>query len=354
MNKEKIISDSYYNDIGLNSIEKLYFKLKDKGITRKDIQQFLDKQATYQQHKTVRRKIIYFPIVSPGINHTLQIDLADFSDISSMNDGFKYLIVIIDVFSRYAWVFPIKNKNSTTINNIMNDFLLKMPDVRIIMSDNGSEFINTEYKGILNKLKIKPLYVDNTNHHNHKLSIVDRFIRTLRTMIDKYLTMRDTNKYINVLNKILDTYNNSYHSSIKSMPSKPDEEYIRSSYAERQMNALIQESTFDIGDSVRFLKNRVTFSKGSLPSWSKEVHKIINRTAHSYELDNHNWFKYYELQPVFKVENVSIEEHNEPSRPQIRKENRVKITFTREGMLPENIIQGKGQVKRSIKLKDYI
>ena len=126
MNKEEIISEAYYNDIGLNSIEKLYFKLKDNRrlplITRKDIQQFLDKQATYQQHKTVRRKIIYFPIVSPGINHNLQIDLADFSDISNMNDNVKYLIVIVDVFSRYAWVFPIKNKSSDTINNIMNDF----------------------------------------------------------------------------------------------------------------------------------------------------------------------------------------------------------------------------------------
>ena len=206
---------------------------------------------------------------------------------------------------------------SDTVNDVISDYLLKMPDVRIIMSDNGSEFINSGYKDILNKFNIKPLYADNTNHHNHKLSIVDSFIRTLRTMIDKYLTMKDTNRYIDVLTKLLETYNTSYHSSVKSTPSNPDESYIRNTYAERQMKALIQEQTFDIGDTVRFFKNRVMFSKGSLPTLSKEIHKIINRTAHSYELDNHIWFKYYELQPIFKVE--TIVKSKEPTRPQIRK-----------------------------------
>ena len=94
------------------------------------------------------------------------------------------------------------------------------------------------------------------------------------------------------------------------------------------------------------------FSKGSLPTWSKEVHKIINRAADSYELDNHNWFKYYELQPIFKVE--TIVKSKEPTRPQMRKENKIKRILRREKMLPENIIQGKRQVKRSTMLIDYI
>ncbi len=86
---------------------------------------------------------------------------------------------------------------------------------------------------------------------------------------------------------------------------------------------------FDIGDSVRFTKNRVMFEKGSLPKWSKEVHKIIDNKVHSYKLDNGKFYKYYQLQGVNGVETFEPPkiQPRQPTRENLRKDNRVRRTL---------------------------
>ena len=99
--KEAIIRQAFQDpSTGLVSSDKLFRKLQSQNITRREIQNFFEKQESYQLHKkppTVRN---YFPVVSQGVNDILQIDLADFSDISTTNDGYKNLVTIVEVFSR--------------------------------------------------------------------------------------------------------------------------------------------------------------------------------------------------------------------------------------------------------------
>ena len=356
MNKETLLKESFYSpETGLVSSEKLFKKLKDKGITRKELQEFINKQESYQLHKQPPKVHHYFPIVSDYVNEIIQVDLADFSDISSNNDGYEYLLIFIDVMSRYATVYPIKNKNSTTINELLNKFIHKTPNIRKIMSDNGSEFINKEYKNILQQHNIVPIYVDVNEQKGHKLAIVDRFTRTIRSMINKYLTMNDTTKYINVLPKIVENYNNTFHTTIKSTPSKPDVEHIKEINNRRTIDALLEEKTFEIGDKVRYLKNPVLFQKGSLPNWSKTIHTIVDKTAHSYKLNNDRAYKYYELQLIPIVQSQKIIETrakaNEPSKEQLRKANTIKRRLTKDGIDISNVIKERRERKPTDRFK---
>ena len=112
------------------------------------------------------------------------------------------------------------------------------------------------------------------------------------------------------------------------------------------------------------------FEKGSLPKWSKEIHEVIDNTKHTYTLDNNKTYKYYQLMKIDHVEVHGQSPHTlpkrslgevpdlqnaiTPTREKIRKDNKVKRILRREEMLPENIIEGKRQVKRATTLKDYI
>ena len=86
----------------------------------------------------------------------------------------------------------------------------------IINCDNGSEWISTPFKKLCKDNNIQINYVDVGDHH--KLGIVDRFVRTLRGMINKYMTMHNTTKYINVIDDLVESYNTSYHLGIKMIP----------------------------------------------------------------------------------------------------------------------------------------
>jgi hypothetical protein len=166
------------------------------------------------------------------------------------------------------------------------------------------------------------------------MGVVERFNRTIRGLINKYLTTYKTTKYIDVLNKIVHTYNTTYHSTIKSSPIDADVGVIQGVLQDKELKAMKEEQVFDIGDSVRFIKNRVMFEKGSLPKWSKEVHKTIDKKVHSYKLDNGKFYKYYQLQGVKGVE--TFEPQKQPragvTRETLRQDNRVRRTLKSDDM----------------------
>ena len=118
-------------------------------------------------------------------------------------------------------------------------------------------------------------YVDVGDHH--KMGIVDRFVRTLREKINQYFTMYNTTKYINVLPKIMHGYNNSYHSGIKKVPVKveQDDEEVLDLTNKRYGKAKLEETRFNDGNVVRYVINRKAFEKRSLPKGGKQTHRII-------------------------------------------------------------------------------
>ena len=198
----------------------------------------------------------YFPITSPTDSpfELLQIDLIDLSNLSGSNNNVKYLLVVIDVHSRFAFVVPMKNKLAETINEAIEP-ILKESKCNYVECDNGSEFTNKLFKDLMKKYDVQIIYVDVGNHR--ALGTVDRFCRTIRSLINKYLEANETTKYIDTLPDLVYNYNNSYHKGIKGIPSSYSEIKIKTINKIKQNEAKKQEKIFKIND--RYIINRIAF-----------------------------------------------------------------------------------------------
>ena len=218
--------------------------------------------------------------------------------------------------------------------------ILKIVIPKRINCDKGSEFISSQFKDVLKKYNVEVQYIDITNHT--KLGIIDRFVRTLRDMISKYMTVHETSNYIDALPDLIDNYNTSFHKGIQTSPDKVkqrDKDIFKLTQ-QRFIDAKNDEVKYNIGDNVRFKLKRSMFQKGN-PIWSKNVHKIIGQNQHSYILDNNNSYMYYDLQPTHTVEITKTITKPTTTREALRKQNKINQLLKREDILSENIINTK-------------
>ena len=135
--------------------------------------------------------------------------------ISKFNKGFRFLLCVIDIFSKYASVILLKCKNGVSIVNgfqkILDDSNRKP---NRIWNDKGGEFYNSSFKKWLKDNDIEMYSI----HNEGKSVLAERFIRTLKTKIYRYITSISKNVYIDKLDDIVDEYNNTYHRTIKMKP----------------------------------------------------------------------------------------------------------------------------------------
>ena len=338
--KEVLLFNLFYGENTQYTNEKdLYEAVKNKGITHKEVKDFVQKQEVTQLFKRQKRVKHYFPIASRYKYEILQMDIADLSNLSSVNKNYNYLLCAIDVFSRLAFVVPMKNKTTSDIIDATKEIVDSVAPA-IINCDNGSEFTSKQFKDLMKKRGITINYVDVGDHH--KLGVIDRFVRTLRERINKYLEMHNTTKYIDVLPKLVYNYNHSYHSAIKKKPievTNEDENVIELTNR-KWVKAKKEETKFNDGDLVRYILNRKQFEKGTLPKFSKVVHKIVSHTEHTYILENGKTYKYYELQKISDVQKLE-KQQKEPTREQLRQQNTKKRRFNRTGLTTSDILTTK-------------
>ena len=147
-------------------------------------------------------------------------DQADIQLIRKFNKGFRFLLCVVDIYSKYAWVIPLKDKNGITITDAFQKILDESNcKPNTIWVDKGSEYYNRSVKSWLVKNDIE-IY---SAHNEGKFVIAERFIRTLKNKIYKYMTSISKDVYIDKLDDIVNNYNNTYHSTIKmkSVDVKP-------------------------------------------------------------------------------------------------------------------------------------
>ena len=186
------------------------------------------------------------------------VDLADIQLLSKFNKGFRFLLCVIDIFSKYAWVIPLKDKKGISIINAFQ-ILLKESNRKPnkIWVDKESEFYNSSLKKWLKD--DSEMY--STNNEG-KYVIAERFTRTLKNKIYKYVTSISKNVYIDKLDDIVRKYNNTYHASIKMKPvDVKDNTYID---FKKEVND--KDPKFKIGDHVRISKYKNIFAKGYMPN----------------------------------------------------------------------------------------
>ena len=168
--------------------------------------------------------------------------------ISKFNKGFRFLLCVIDIFSKYAWVVPLKDKKGISIVNAFQK-ILKESDRRPnkIWVDKGSEFYNNFFKKWSKDNDIEMYSI----HIEGKSVIAERFIRTLKNKIYKYMTAISKNVYIDKLDDIVNEYNNTCHRTIKMKPvDANDNTYIDSMESQSSKEVSAKDPKFKVDDHV--------------------------------------------------------------------------------------------------------
>lgn len=189
--------------------------------------------------------------------------------LSKYNKGYKYLLNVIDLFSKYAYSIPLKSKSSKEIieafENLFNE---RKPNK--LWTDQGSEFMNNNFKKYLDDRNITLYHVYNEG----KAAVIERFNRTIGEMIQKHMTATNSNKYIDILQNLIDNYNSKYHSTIKMSPidaSKfENKDIVLKNYGYNQFHSA-DKPKFKVGDTVRISVIKNTFEKRYKPNWSDEI-----------------------------------------------------------------------------------
>lgn len=282
----------------------------DGSIKTKDVKTWLQNKDTYTLHKPVRLKFRRRRTFTVGIDDLWQADLADVSSLSKYNDKNKYLLTCLDVFSKHAWVVPLKSKTGAALTVAFSSMLHDRHPVHL-QTDKGTEFLNKQFQSMLRKNDIRFYTTENSDT---KASVVERFNRTFKTKMWKYFTYKNTQRYIDVLQDLVHSYNSTYHRSIGMAPNQvsvENEDDVRKQlYGKKKMPP---KWKYVIGDKVRISNAKQAFKKGYLGSWSVEIFTIEARIPSdpvTYEIADLNGVKiqgkFYEpeLQKILKEDDV--------------------------------------------------
>ena len=269
-----------------------------------------NQQLAEELHKPIIKKIKRREIHAAFKGNIWGADLADMQLLSRYNKGIRFLLCVIDIFSRYAWVVPLKDKKGVSIITAFQSILKqsnRKPNK--IWVDKGSEFYNGTFKKWLQDNDI----VMYSTYNEGKSVVAERFIRTLKSKIYKHMTSISKNVYIDKLDDIVDEYNNAYHATIKMKPIDfKDNTYINT---DKEINN--KDPKFKVGDHVRISKYKNIFAKSYTPNWSAGIFvikKVKNTVPWTYVINDQNGeeitetFYEKELQKAnqeeFKIEKV--------------------------------------------------
>ena len=238
--------------------------------TRKQIVRFLKTQKAYTLHKQIRKPRQYRRTLTYGPRDLWQIDLLDLQKFKTENEQYRYLCVVIDCFSKYVWVKPLKNKTASSIVKALS-LLLMMERPKHLQADQGSEFFNKQVAKMLQAFGPKLYY----SYSEQKASIVERVQRTLRARMGRLFTHRGNHVWIDKIDEIVAAYNNSYHRSIKMKPAdvtQQDVTKIRQLLFPPEIK--VKSATFKVGDVVRIVAKRKRFQKEYEKGWTVEKFRI--------------------------------------------------------------------------------
>ena len=266
---EKELNTIYQN---IRSVPNFSAKIND--FLRKN--EIHSKYRRIVKHKFPRRRII--------VNYPYQIFMSDLIEYSQSgmrfaNQGYVYILIFIDCFTRKVFARPLKKKNaiemSHAINSILND-LENYPNS--IITDEGLEYYNS---------KVRTIFANHAIHHysiktKMKASIVERFNRTIKSRFQKYFEAYKTKKWINVLPEFISNYNRTYHRSIGMSPDQVTDKNSKQVFEKLYPNIHLKVvPRLLVGDKVRILKEKSIFEKGYSKSWSEEIYRIrkVKQTA---------------------------------------------------------------------------
>ena len=174
-------------------------------------------QLAEELHKPITKTFSKRIMISNGIDKTWAADLVEMQMFSKWNKGIKYLLMVIDVFSKYGWIKLLKYKKTESVSKAFTEIFKKSKrKPSMLWTDKGSEFISKHFKEFLNKTGIKIYHTEN----EEKSSVVERWNRTMKNRMWKIFTANNSTVYWDKIDKLVDDYNNTKHSSVQMTPNE--------------------------------------------------------------------------------------------------------------------------------------
>jgi hypothetical protein len=287
--RDQVLREIYYDPnhpAGFGGVGKLLRAVAGLGINKAQVLDWLTNQPAYTLHKTARksgyRTRTYH---TSGVDHQWQADLVDMQVEARHNEGYKYILTVIDIFSRYAWAQPCKTKSPKDVKPAFDVIFAEGGRKPFkIQTDQGLEFESGTMQEYWQSKGIKQFSVKSP----YKAALVERFNGTLKKKMWTYFTHANTRKWLDVLPKLVHAYNKSTHRMIGQSPeelSRETADGVREAEIPQWLDVnmrttVVDKSNIKVGDHVRLSKVKGVFAKGYLPSWTEEVFtisRIINK-----------------------------------------------------------------------------
>ena len=275
-------------------------KHPNKYIGKHQIIKFLSEQTASQTFKEKRKSKPKGHIVANLVNERWQMDIFDLSRYEKNNDGFKYLLVCIDVFSRKAYAKPMKSKDTSTVIDAFTNIIIHKtgPKIRSIIADQDPAWTNSTWLTFIEKENIA--FNTNALKDHRALGIIDNFAKRIKLTLNKRFVDTNSTKWIDYITKVITTYNNQEHRSLgEATPNK----VVKDTKTQDVIKTINEEkaqknnttSSINVGDKVK--KNMLineSYAKGTDPKWSEKIFTVtevkgqrIRLNDGTYYLDDH-------------------------------------------------------------------
>jgi len=316
MNYTKVYYDPS-NPGSFGGVQRLW---REVGGSKEHVEEWLKTQDAYTLHRPVRKKFERNRIQVAGLDDQWEADLVDVQGLAKQNNNMKHLLTVIDALSKYAFVVPLKDKTGPTIVKAFKQ-IFKTRKPRKLRTDKGKEFLNRPFQQFLKEHEV--LFF--TSNNETKCAMVERFNRTLRQKLWRFFTATRRDRYLDVLQDVVDSYNGSVHGTTGYAPANVNvmnaEKVWRVMYGDLLQRSKLKSPKYKVDDMVRISKAKKTFEKGYRSNWTKEIFKVSRvyrgRKVHEYRIEDldseeiQGKFLEKELQEVkpaesqtFKVEKV--------------------------------------------------
>lgn len=303
---EKKILTTYFNPSSsgsFSSVQKL--RKKHPEYSKSSIQKVLETQSTHTRFKPARHKFIRRKYNIHTSNYLWQSDLIVLNKYGKYNKNFKYIVTCIDCFSKRGFAVPIRTKKGV---NIVNAFKIIFHNAKAkpkyLQCDLGTEFYNKDFKTFLTVNNVKLFTV----HSDKKASIIERFNRTIMTRLAKWFHYSKTFNYVNVIDKIVSSYNRSNHRTTSISPINVNKFNEMDVWLHTNKDLFKRKTTeknlLKVGDFVHVKVNKGTFVKGYAASYSQKLYtisRVLNTHPVTYKLKEGN----EELLGIFYKEELS-------------------------------------------------
>jgi hypothetical protein len=264
--------EAIYYDVehpgGFGGIQRLKDATKS---SRKETLDFMRRSDVYTQYKPIRHRFTRRKTVAHHKFELMQADLADFQKLSRFNNGFRFVLVAIDVLSKHVFYVAVKNKKSEEMQRAFNK-IFKTATPKLLQSDRGFEFFS---KAMQDYFKKKNVHWYHT-YSESKATLAERQIRTLKEKLTRIFHHTGSYKYVHLLNKLADSYNRTKHSRTGMAPVDVNENNEQVVFeklfgGERRTSS---QPRFKIDDQVRLAKTKGIFTKGHERRWTEEIFKV--------------------------------------------------------------------------------